>query len=247
MNILRIGQWSVARKFVVLMAFVAIAMVVADAAWAQEAASGVTAHKKSWFELFRATGVVGILLLLLSIGGFALVIEHIVNLREDKIMPPDLIGQLDEALDQGDTEKAYEICQARDCPLSRVVKAGLEAGGTGEVAMEAAREASVEEAFSLNTKISYLSLVGNIGPLMGLLGTVTGMITSFQEIERKKAPTPADLATGVYESLVNTTMGLFAAIIFLTAYFIFKNKVAKMLLSGTNTAMLLLRDRAAAA
>jgi biopolymer transport protein ExbB/TolQ len=57
------------------------------------------------------------------------------------------------------------------------------------------------------------------------------MISSFQEIEKLKAPTPGDLAKGVYEALVNTTMGLFIAIIFLTLYFIFKNKVSKMTLS----------------
>jgi len=128
-----------------------------------------------------------------------------------------------------------------------VVKAGLEAGGSGEVAQEASREAASEESFGLNTKISYLSLVGNVAPLLGLLGTVTGMITSFQKIESLKAPTPGDLAAGVYESLVNTTMGLFAAIIFLTAFFVFKNKVSKISLQGINTAILLLRDRTAAA
>jgi biopolymer transport protein ExbB len=96
--------------------------------------------------------------------------------------------------------------------------------------MTAVDQASGAEAFRLNTKISYLSLVGNIGPLLGLLGTVTGMITSFQKIETMKAPTPADLAVGVYESLVNTTMGLFIAIVFLTAYFVFKNKVTAMTL-----------------
>ncbi len=240
------GEWSATKKMIVLMCLVFIGMLVADAAFAQE--TGGIPHKgKSVFELFKATGFVGILLLLLSIAGFSLVIEHVVNLRQDKVIPPDVIGQLDEALDQGDTEKAYEICQARDCYLTRVVKSGLEAGGTGELAIEASREAASEETFGLNTKISYLSLVGNVAPLVGLLGTVTGMISSFQEIETKKAPTPADLAKGVYESLVNTTMGLFAAIVFLTAYFIFKNKVSKMTLSGTNTAVLLLRDRSAAA
>jgi len=247
MSIERIGEWSVSKKLTVILAFVAVGLILSDAAWAQEAAAGLEAHSKSWLDLFKATGLVGILLLLLSITGFALVIEHAVNLREDKLIPPDLIGQLDEVLDQGDTEKAYEICQARDCYLSRVVKAGLEAGGTGEIAQEAARESGGEEAFALNTKISYLSLIGNLAPLLGLLGTVTGMITSFQKIEKMKAPTPADLATGVYESLVNTTMGLFAALIFLTAYFLYKNKVSKMSLSGTNSALLLLRDRAAAA
>ena len=57
------------------------------------------------------------------------------------------------------------------------------------------------------------------------------MITSFQRIETLKAPTPGDLAVGVYESLVNTTMGLFIALMFLTAYFVFKNNVSKMALS----------------
>jgi biopolymer transport protein ExbB len=83
----------------------------------------------------------------------------------------------------------------------------------------------------VNARISYLSLLGNIGPLLGLMGTVTGMISSFQVIENMKAPTPGDLAKGVYESLVNTTMGLFIGIVFLTAFFFFKNKVTKMVLS----------------
>ncbi len=92
-------------------------------------------------------------------------------------------------------------------------------------------QAAAEEAFKVQAKISYLSLLGNVAPLLGLLGTVTGMISSFQVIETLKAPTPGDLAKGVYESLVNTTMGLFIAIIFLTVYFFFKNKVTKMTLS----------------
>jgi len=234
------------RRIAVAFCLIAVGLFLADTLFAQEA-SGIVQQKKTWFQLFKATGIVGILLLLLSVGGFALVIEHFVNLKLEKIMPPEVVEQLDEELERGSTEKAYEVCQARDVYITRVVKAGLEAGGTGELAQEAARETGAEETFNLNTKISYLSLVGNIGPLLGLLGTVTGMITAFQEIEQKKAPTPADLAQGVYESLVNTTMGLFAAIIFLTAYFIFKNKVSKMTLTANNTAIMLLRDRSAAA
>src|SRR5262245_64444094 len=105
--------------------------------------------------------------------------------------------------------------------------------------------AAGEQAFKLNTKISYLSLIGNVAPLLGLLGTVTGMISSFQVIETLKAPTPGDLARGVYESLVNTTMGLFIAIVFLTLYFIFKNKVSQMTLSINLQAVHLLRHLAA--
>ena len=90
-----------------------------------------------------------------------------------------------------------------------------------------------------------MSLIGNVGPLLGLLGTVTGMISSFQVIEHLKAPTPGDLAKGVYESLVNTTMGLFIGIIFLTAFFVFKNKVTKMTLSMNLQAVDLLKHLAA--
>ena len=247
------------KKIVACLVLVALALFVADgiltaadaapaAGAADPAAATGTAHSggKTMLELFKATGWVGVLLLLLSITGFALVIEHIVNIKEEKVAPQELIQQLDEALEQGNTEQAYEICQSRDLYFSRIVKAGLEAGGVGEKAIDACHEVAQVEAFNLNTKISYLSLVGNVAPLVGLLGTVTGMISSFQEIEKKKAPTPADLATGVYESLVNTTMGLFAAVVFLTAYFLFKNKVAKMVFSANTSAALLLRDRTAA-
>ncbi len=239
------------RRLLLVVFVVSVGLSVVEAVGAAEGGTDAVAvtgkPKKTWKDLFMATMPVGGILLLLSVGGFALIIEHCVNLRQDKLDPPDVLHQLQESMEAGDLERAHEICTARDSFVSRVMKAGLENGGTGDDAIEAAREASSVELFNLNTKISYLSLVGNLGPLLGLLGTVTGMITAFQKIESLKAPTPGDLAEGVYESLVNTTMGLFGAIIFLTAYFIFKNKVAKIALAATNQVAVLLRDRTAEA
>jgi biopolymer transport protein ExbB len=103
-------------------------------------------------------------------------------------------------------------------------------------------QVAAEESFKLNVKISNLSLIGNIAPLLGLLGTVTGMISSFQVIATKKAPTPADLASGVYESLVNTTCGLFLAIVFLTLFFFMKNKVTKLSLNCNLMAVEMLKN-----
>jgi biopolymer transport protein ExbB len=111
---------------------------------------------------------------------------------------------------------------------------GRSVGGFEE-AKHGMDESAAVEGFKLNAKLSYLSLVGNIGPLLGLLGTVTGMISSFQVIENLKAPTPGDLAKGVYESLVNTTMGLFISIVFLSAYFFMKNKVQDITLRVNNS------------
>ena len=103
---------------------------------------------------------------------------------------------------------------------------------------------SAEESFGLAVQISYMSLLGNMAPLLGLLGTVTGMITSFQKIEQLAAPKPKDLASGVYESLVNTTMGLFLAIVFLTIFFFLKNRTTKLSLGLTLQAVDLLKGLA---
>jgi len=188
--------------------------------------------KKSWLELFLTTGPVGYLMLGCSVIGTTLVIEHIMSLRREKLAPAALVGDLEALINEEEYDQAIELCDETPCYVSNVVGSALRMRDAGYQEMIAGLDAAAnEETFKLNTKISYLSLIGNVAPLLGLLGTVTGMISSFQTIETLKAPTPGDLAKGVYESLVNTTMGLFIAICFLTIYFVFKNKVSKMALS----------------
>jgi biopolymer transport protein ExbB len=135
-------------------------------------------------------------------------------------------GNFDDAIARLETDQSY---------AGKVLLGALSRSSSGyDESQKAMEETAAVEAFRLNASISYLSLVGNIGPLLGLLGTVTGMISSFQEIERLKSPTPGDLAKGVYESLVNTTIGLFIAIVFLTAYFFMKNKLSDITLRVNN-------------
>ncbi|MFO0985192.1 MAG: MotA/TolQ/ExbB proton channel family protein [Planctomycetota bacterium] len=207
---------------------VAIVATLSVVAMAAEEGHG---KGKSVLELFRATGLVGILLLLLSIGGVAVTIENILSLRFDKLCPPDLEDDLQALIDQKEFAEAQELCDTDNTYVAKVVGAGLKMREAGyEEMVRGLEQSAAAETFKLNAKLALLSLLGNIGPLLGLLGTVTGMITSFQKIEQLKAPTPGDLAVGVYESLVNTTMGLFVAITFLTIYFLMKNKVTKMTL-----------------
>ncbi|MBL8861842.1 MAG: MotA/TolQ/ExbB proton channel family protein [Planctomycetes bacterium] len=218
------------KKIFYLVAFAAF--VLASGALAQSADPFHTAPKKTWWELFQATGPVGWLMVITSMTGTACVIEHLVNVRREKVAPTPLAQDLQALIEEGQYEEAIELCDQEGGYLSNLVGAALRmrSSGYGEM-VNALDQAATEEQFKLQTKISYLSLIGNIGPLLGLLGTVTGMIASFQVIENLKAPTPKDLATGVYESLVNTTMGLFIGIVFLTAYFFYKNKVTAMCLS----------------
>lgn len=205
-------------------------------------------HKstKTLLQLFEATGWVGYLMVLCSVIGTTLVIEHMVSIRREKLAPDSVAGELQALINEEQYDQAVELCDEEGSYLSNLVGAALRMRAAGYGEMIAGLEAAAtEETFKLNTKISYLSLIGNIAPLLGLLGTVTGMISSFQVIETLKAPTPGDLAKGVYESLVNTTMGLFLAIVFLTAYFLFKNKVSKLSLSVNLQAVDLLRHLAA--
>ena len=223
-----------------------LVFVTAAPVLAQEGGEGSGKKKKTWLELFLTTGPVGYLMLGCSIAGTTLVIEHMVSLRREKLAPAVLAGDLEALINEEQFDQAVELADENPCYLGNVVGSALRMRDAGYQEMIAGLEAAAnEETFKLNTKISYLSLIGNVAPLLGLLGTVTGMISSFQVIETLKAPTPGDLAKGVYESLVNTTMGLFIAIVFLTIYFLFKNKVSKMCLSINLQAVDMLRHLAA--
>jgi len=204
-------------------------------------------HKKTLLELFEATGFVGWLMVITSVIGTTLTLQYIVSITREKLAPTELAEELEALMAEGNYDEAIELCDSDAGYLATIVGDGLRLRHAGyEHMIGALEQAAAEEAFKVNAKISYLSLLGNVAPLLGLLGTVTGMISSFQTIESLKAPTPGDLAKGVYESLVNTTMGLFIAIIFLTAYFFFKNKVTKLTLSINLQAVDLLKHLAPA-
>lgn len=204
------------------------------------------AKTKSYLELFKTTGPVGVLMLLVSILGMALMIENFVVTRRDKLAPPETADDLEALIDQENYDEAVEVCSAEGTYLSSIIGAALRMRHAGyEEMITALEQAAAESTFKVQAHISIMSLLGNVAPLLGLLGTVTGMISSFQVIENLKAPTPGDLAKGVYESLVNTTMGLFLAIIFLTCYFFLKNQVTKFTLSINLQAVDLLSHLAA--
>ena len=110
-------------------------------------------------------------------------------------------------------------------------RAARSAGTLSADRLRAVDNACVPEAIKLQQKIGYLSLIGNIAPMMGLFGTVSGMITAFQTIAEKGASvTPADLAGGISQALVTTFLGLFVAIPTMIAYFFFRNKVVRITL-----------------
>lgn len=215
-------------------------VLVSPALAAEEGGHG---HHKSILDLFKATGWVGYLMVLTSIVGTVLAIQNIVEIRMDKLAPPDVTRDIEDAINEGDLDKALDVSMSSRSYFGQIMGGGLMLKEAGyEQMVNGMEQVAAEEMFKLNAKISNLSLIGNVAPLLGLLGTVTGMISSFQIIETKAAPTPADLAVGVYESLVNTTMGLFLAIVFLTVFFFMKNRVMRLSLNANLMAVEMLKN-----
>jgi len=199
-----------------------------------------------WWDAIKNMGVCGILIVLLSVAGLALGIDFAVNVRRDKLVPQDIVSELEQLFEQEQYEQAMELCDAEDCFFTRICGAGLAKLGAGYERMtEAVQEAGEEEITALNQKIGWLSLIGTVAPMLGLLGTVMGMITAFSKIASLGgAANPADLAEGISMALITTLMGLMVAIPVLSAYQFFKNRVTRVMLEvGVITGDLLDRFR----
>jgi biopolymer transport protein ExbB len=170
---------------------------------------------------------VGLLIILLSIAAVALVIEHIMTIRAQVLMPPGLDEEVRQQLAAGKLGPADQACQMQPSFLAFVLRAGFAEVDGGWTAVEKAMEdATAEQSARLFRKVEYLRVIGDIAPMLGLLGTVVGMIFAFRELaDSQGAPRAADLAEGIYLALVTTVEGLIVAIPSLAAFAVFRNRI----------------------
>ncbi len=205
--------------------------------------SALEPPSRSFLSIIFSGGLVGFLilfsLLLLSLAAFALAIEHLMTIRESVLMPPELAEQVRGNLSVGNRAAADHLCQANPSFLSFVLRAGLAEVEGGWAAVEKALEdATAEQAARLFRKIEYLSVIGNIAPMIGLLGTVIGMIFAFQEVaDTQGAARAAQLAEGIYTALVTTVGGLLVAIPSLAGFAIFRNRVDQLVAEASYAAL----------
>lgn len=194
--------------------------------YAQEAGGGGGARESTFMDLVKAGSYVGHFIILVSIVGVGFCIENFVNITRAKLCPPEIVAELEALVDEGRYDEALTVCSSNPNFFCNVVGAALAKVNEGYDGMVEGMQAAGEaEAAKLNVKISYNSLLGTIAPLLGLTGTVTGMISAFGIIKTKMSPSPADLARGVEEALVTTAEGLFVSMPLMTIYFLMKNKV----------------------
>lgn len=230
-------------KLLFVTLLVGFVLAVAGTALAQGDATAPQAPAEEsttlgFFELITAGGVVGFLILLLSMAAVALIIEHLISIRSKVLVPPGLAERVQESLLQGQVAQAEQHCQMQPSFLANVLKTGIGEIDSGWPTMEKAMEdISQEEAARLYRKIEYLSVIGNIAPMLGLLGTVIGMIMAFKEVaDTQGAARAADLAGGIYLALVTTVEGLIVAIPALAAFAFIRNRVDELVAEATYVA-----------
>ncbi|MFO0944344.1 MAG: MotA/TolQ/ExbB proton channel family protein [Planctomycetota bacterium] len=179
------------------------------------------------WEMVKASGWIGAVIVLLSVTALSLVIEDLIVIRRKSLIPPGLAQDLHAHVSAGEYALAQNACKLRPSYLSYVVAAGLREVKIGYESVEKAMEnASQEQAARLFRKVEYLALIGNISPMLGLLGTVYGILLAFKKVaESQGAALAADLADGVYLALVTTVQGLIVAIPTLSAYAIFRSRI----------------------
>ena len=171
-----------------------------------------------------------IIFLALSFGLVALLVMCFMQIRRAALMPENLSKAFEAHLDAKEYQQAYELAKNDDSYLGQVLAAGMGKLQSGYgPAVEAMQEAEGEESMKLEHKISYVSLVGALAPMFGLLGTVDGMVGAFMVIAKSAtAPKPSELAIGISQALITTLIGLWLAIPAIACFSLFKNWLQKL-------------------
>ncbi|MGL4513923.1 MAG: MotA/TolQ/ExbB proton channel family protein [Lacipirellulaceae bacterium] len=188
------------------------------------------------WELVTAGGPVGQAitgtLVVVSVAAVALVIEQLLTLTRERLAPDGLAERVARALEAGDLATATEACNRQPSLLADALRAGLvEAATTGPATTWPAVEKGIEDAAGdsavrLLRRLDYLSVIGNLGPMLGLLGTVVGMLMAFAEVASTEGgASAAQLASGIYQALVTTVLGLVIAIPSLAAHAVLRNRL----------------------
>jgi biopolymer transport protein ExbB len=179
---------------------------------------------------FARGGPVMYPILACSILGLAVFLERLAFLRRKHLLPERFVRGVTRAWQRGEFELAWRLCQQQDLPLARVLRAGLLKLKGGSQEVERAIEVTgAHEAGVLEANLRFLGAISNIAPMLGFLGTVTGLITAFNVIAVQGTGDPKLMADGVSEALITTEFGLFVGIPALGAYHYLRGKVDRLL------------------
>jgi biopolymer transport protein ExbB len=209
----------------------------AGAGAAVEAAKGESASSAMIDFLFKS--VTGWVLLFTYFAFIALVVWLLLDLRVTSMLPTEFIETFEEALNKRKYKDAFELAKADGSMLGRVMTAGMTRLQHG---LQEARDAAGAMIHNLKSRkdhlLAYVAIIGTLGPLIGLVGTVSGMIESFAELGGGGTPKPAELAKGISHALNATLVGIFLSCMAIPAYSFYRNRLSRI----TNDLSLMVDD-----
>lgn len=199
-----------------------------------------------WWLLWFGAGWLGFaivaLLLLSSVIALALILDNLLRLRRRNLVPLDLAEEVDGRLRRGDLSAVRRICAEDGSMLAAVLDSALDRMRQGPAAIDSAiLSATQAEHARLQRKLDHLSIVSSVAPMLGLLGTVWGMVITFQKVaETQGRADPGQLAGGIYQALYTTVLGLMIAIPGLVCYGLLRNRIDQLAAEAADLAERLL-------
>ena len=186
----------------------------------------------SLIEMYKTGGWAMYPLTLLSVGMVGLIVYNALAVQSDRILQSQLVPEIGQALEELDIEQAKTLCESNPGPLTNIIQAGLSRTDISDYDMEqvkeAMEEASAEELSGPYLLINYLSIIAALSPMVGLLGTVSGMVKAFNVIKTEGAGSAQELAGNISEALITTATGMIIGIPAMFFFFFFKNKYGKI-------------------
>ena len=195
-----------------------------------------------FYDIVFGSGLVGMLLWFALFGDGALAIYFSIDssilIKPDKLMPKKLMDGVQAAMAEGDVVKAMEVCQQNPSAMASIVMAAFQHIEEGfEAIQEAVTAASDLEQEKIQQRLNWISVCGNLGPSLGLLGTVQGMILTFQALAAGGAGDAAALANSIGQALWTTAAGLIVSIPSITVFYSLRNKANRLILKMTAMTM----------
>ncbi len=189
------------------------------------------------------TWISAIGILVCSIVVIAIMIERGVTLRRQRVMPVKLIEQVRRYLYRGDIQTVLECCDEHQSALARILRAGLAHYEAGIAEVEKALESAGQiEAQALSSYVRGLGVIASLAPMLGFLGTVTGMIKAFNAIAAAGASNPGLVASGISEALLTTAAGLLVGIPALALFHFFRGRTDQLVAAMEAITLELLED-----
>ena len=199
-----------------------------------------------FFDIVFGSGIVGTILWFALFGDGAMAIYFAVDcfvlIKPQKLMPSSLIASVQSAMAEGDVMKALKACESEPSAMSNILSTAFQHVEDGyDVIQESVNGAADLETERLMQRLTWISVCSNLGPSLGLLGTVQGMILTFQALAQGGAGDASMLANSIGQALWTTAGGLIVSIPSITVYYSLRNKANRLIMRMTALTMELLK------